>query len=32
VDFVRADPGHAEVAWVEEFGEPPEGLSGFAVR
>jgi acylphosphatase len=32
VDFVRAGPGHADVARVEEFGEEPEGLSGFAVR
>ena len=32
VDFVRAGPGHAEVARVEESSESPEGLSGFSVR
>ncbi len=32
VDFVRAGPGHAEVARVEESSEDVEGLSGFSVR
>jgi acylphosphatase len=32
VDFVRAGPGHADVARVEEFSEEPEGLGGFSVR
>ena len=32
VDFVRGEPGHAEVARVEEFDEPPEGLTEFGVR
>jgi acylphosphatase len=32
VDVVRAGPGHAEVARVEELSEEPEGLSGFSVR
>jgi acylphosphatase len=32
VAFVRAGPGHAEIADVEVREEPPEGLSGFSVR
>jgi acylphosphatase len=32
VAFCRDDPGHASVAQVEAVAEPPEGLSGFAVR
>ena len=32
VDFVRAGPGHAEVARVEESSEDVEGLSEFSVR
>jgi acylphosphatase len=32
VDFVRAGPGHAEVADVEVLSEEPEGLGGFEVR
>jgi acylphosphatase len=32
VAFVRAGPGHADVAGVEVHDEPAEGLSGFAVR
>jgi acylphosphatase len=32
VAFVRAGPGHAEVADLEVSSEEPEGLSGFDVR
>ncbi|MFL5895750.1 MAG: acylphosphatase [Thermoleophilaceae bacterium] len=32
VDFVRAGPGHSDVADVEVGDEEPEGLDGFEVR
>ena len=32
VEFVRAGPGHAEVADLDVESETPEGLHGFEVR
>ena len=32
IAFVRDSPGHSSVASVDVADEPPEGLSGFAVR
>jgi acylphosphatase len=32
VDFCRRGPGHADVSSLDVVEEPPEGLSGFAVR
>jgi acylphosphatase len=32
VSYVRDGPGHSEVDRVEEWPEPPEGLTGFDVR
>jgi acylphosphatase len=32
VDWCHAGPAHARVTGVEELSEPPQGLTGFAVR
>lgn len=32
VSYCRAGPGRAEVENLEVLSEPPEGLSGFAIR
>jgi acylphosphatase len=32
VEFVRSDPGHADVAAVDVHEEEPDGLAGFEIR